>query len=300
MRILCLGSLNMDYIYQVSHIVQPGETLTSEKLDVLSGGKGLNQAIAMGRTGMNVCLAGRIGADGQWLLDGLETYGVDASRVQTVDVSTGKAMIQVAADGQNCILLYPGANRQMTEAFIDGVLDEFGEGDMLVLQNEVNLLDYMIDRAYEKKMRIILNPSPFDAHIEKCALEKVSYFFVNETEGQQMTGESAPEAILDTMAERYPESGVILTLGGDGSWYSDRSCRVFQDIVKTEVVDTTGAGDTFSGYFIQGIASGRDIKETMETAALAASITVSRVGAAHAIPSMDEVAAMRKKKGFEK
>lgn len=254
----------------------------------------------MGRTGMNVCLAGRIGADGQWLLDGLETYGVDASRVQTVDVSTGKAMIQVAADGQNCILLYPGANRQMTEAFIDGVLDEFGEGDMLVLQNEVNLLDYMIDRAYEKKMRIILNPSPFDAHIEKCALEKVSYFFVNETEGQQMTGESAPEAILDTMAERYPESGVILTLGGDGSWYSDRNCRVFQDIVKTEVVDTTGAGDTFSGYFIQGIASGRDIKETMETAALAASITVSRVGAAHAIPSMDEVAAMRKKKGFEK
>ena len=92
MRILCLGSLNMDYIYQVSHIVQPGETLTSEKLDVLSGGKGLNQAIAMGRTGMNVCLAGRIGADGQWLLDGLETYGVDASRVQTVDVSTGKAI----------------------------------------------------------------------------------------------------------------------------------------------------------------------------------------------------------------
>lgn len=300
MNILCFGSLNMDYIYQVPHIVRPGETLTSEKLDVLSGGKGLNQAIAMAKTGMKVSLAGCIGADGQWLLDGLEAYGVDASRVRVVEASTGKAMIQVSGDGQNCILLYPGANRQMTQRFIDEVLEDFSEGDMIVLQNEVNLLDYMIDRASEKKMEIVLNPSPFDSHIEKCHLEKVRYFFVNETEGQQMTGETDPEKILDVMGRRYPESGIILTLGGEGSWYSDKNQRVFQNVIKTEVVDTTGAGDTFSGYFIQEITSGTGEKRALETAALAASITVSRVGAAHAIPSMKEVIQMRKKKGFEK
>ena len=300
MRILCLGSLNMDYIYQVSHIVQPGETLTSEKLDVLSGGKGLNQSIALAKAGVPVYHAGIVGTDGDILLDACKEAGVNTKYIRRLPVKGGHTMIQVDKNAQNCIILYGGTNQMQTKEFVDEVLADFGEGDYLILQNEINMLDYIIDQAYEKKMKIVMNPSPFDAHIEKCALEKVSYFFVNETEGQQMTGESAPEAILDTMAERYPESGVILTLGGDGSWYSDRSCRVFQDIVKTEVVDTTGSGDTFSGYFIQGIASGRDIKETMETAALAASITVSRVGAAHAIPSMDEVAAMRKKKGFEK
>lgn len=289
MKILNFGSLNIDYVYRMPHIVESGETITSRSLSVFCGGKGLNQSIAMARAGLLVYHGGLIGHDGQKLLDGLEKSGVNTDEVKVIGVPTGNAIIQVDDDGQNCILLYPGANREMTEDFVDEVLSHFSAGDIIVLQNEINRLDQIIDKAYEKKMTVYLNPSPFDEKVMACDLKKVSWFFINETEGRQMTGEKEAGAILDRMKSLWPESRTVLTMGSKGCWYGDKKIRVYQKIFETKTVDTTAAGDTFTGYFIQAVVNGKEVKKALEQAALAASMAVSRTGASDSIPTMEEV-----------
>lgn len=125
------------------------------------------------------------------------------------------------------------------------------------MQNEINELDYIIDRAYEKHMMIILNPSPFDNALENCDLSKISLFLMNEIEGFQITGEKEPDKILTKVKALYPKAKVVLTLGGDGSVYQDETGIYRQGIFKVKAVDTTAAGDTFTGYFISSIIDGR-------------------------------------------
>lgn len=162
MKILNFGSLNIDYTYSVDHIVHPGETITSGSLEVFPGGKGLNQSIALARAGADVYHAGLIGEDGIFLRDLCRESGVKTGYIRETETRTGNAIIQVSEKGENCIILYPGANREQTEEYIDEVLKGFGEGDVLLLQNEINLLDYLISKGAEKGMKIVLNPSPFD------------------------------------------------------------------------------------------------------------------------------------------
>lgn len=198
-------------------------------------------------------------------------------------------MIQVDKDGQNCILLYGGANRSITREFVDEVLSAFDKGDIILLQNEINELDYIIDRAYEKGMMIILNPSPYDDKLKNCDMSKVSLFLVNEIEGYQITGEREPERILAAVKEKYPSAKIVLTLGGDGSVYQDETGIYHQGIFKVKAVDTTAAGDTFTGYFISSIIDGMPVKEGLEMAAKASAIAVSRSGATASIPMKREV-----------
>ena len=198
-------------------------------------------------------------------------------------------MIQVDKDGQNCILLYGGANRSITCEFVDGVLGAFDKGDIILLQNEINELDYIIEHAYEKGMMIILNPSPYDDKLKNCDMSKVSLFLVNEIEGYQITGEREPERILAAVKEKYPSAKIVLTLGGDGSVYQDETGIYHQGIFKVKAVDTTAAGDTFTGYFISSIIDGMPVKEGLEMAAKASAIAVSRPGATASIPMKQEV-----------
>lgn len=289
MKVLNFGSLNLDYVYQVESILIPGETQASKSRQIFCGGKGLNQSIALAKAGIPVYHAGLIGEDGEPLLEVCKENGVNTEFIRQIPGPCGHTVIQVDRNGQNCILLYGGSNRSMTKEFVDSVLDSFDEGDIILLQNEINELDYIIDRAYEKKMMIILNPSPFDSALEKCDLSKISLFLMNEIEGFQITGEKEPDRILAKVKELYPKAKVVLTLGGDGSVYQDETGIYRQGIFKVKAVDTTAAGDTFTGYFISSVIDGMPVQDGLKLAAKASAIAVSRPGATASIPVRSEV-----------
>ena len=275
MKVLNYGSLNVDYVYSVDHIIVGGETQHSSKLEVFSGGKGLNQSIALAKAGVPVYHAGIVGSDGDILLDACKEAGVNTKYIRRLPVKGGHTMIQVDKNAQNCIILYGGTNQMQTREFVDEVLADFGEGDYLLLQNEINMLDYIIDQAYEK--------------LNTCDLGKIYLFLLNEIESEQITGYKDKDQILDAMAEKFPNARFVLTLGSDGAVYYDGKEKIFQDIFKVKALDTTAAGDTFTGYFIAAVIEGRSVQEALRMAAKASSIAVSRPGATPSIPAMDEV-----------
>lgn len=289
MKILNFGSLNIDYTYRVSHIVAPGETLASKKLEIFPGGKGLNQSIALAKAGAKVWHAGMIGEDGRFLQEICQEAGVNTSLIREIGVRTGNAIIQVSDQGQNSILLFAGANRENTESYMEEVLRSFSAGDYLLLQNEINGIDLLIDKAKARGMKVILNPSPYDEHVEACDLSKVDLFFLNEVEGEQITGIKDYDGILEEMRRRYPQAGVALTVGDKGAYYGDGEGVVFQEAFPAKAVDTTAAGDTFTGFFLATVMEGRSAKEALRRAAKASAIAVSRKGASVSIPTKDEV-----------
>ena len=289
MRVLNIGSLNLDYVYSVDHIVAPGETEAAEGRNTFLGGKGMNQSCALAKAGVETYHAGMIGADGGPFLEACREYGVHSDLIRTVEGPSGHAVIQLDKNGQNSILLFGGANQQLTEAFVDEVLSHFDREDMLLLQNEVNLLPYIVDRAYEKGMKIALNPSPFNEKLRAVDLTKISVFILNEVEGYQITGKKTAEEILEELRRLFPEAGIMLTLGKDGAVYQDKAQKAFQPIFPVEVVDTTAAGDTFTGYFLAGMAEGLPMEEILRRSAKASSIAVGRAGAVPSIPRRDEV-----------
>ena len=291
MKVLNFGSLNLDLVYQMDHFIRPGETFAAWRLDKFPGGKGLNQSIALARAGARVYHAGNVGPDGEALVEALQNAGVDTCFVRRIQEVTGHAIIQVDSRGDNSIILYGGANVRVTSGQIDQVLEGFEKGDYLILQNEVNLVGEIIDKAFEKGMTIVLNPSPMNDEIRKLPLEKVSFFLLNEIEGEELTGKREPEDILDRLLGRYPQARVVLPLGGNGSVYADGEKRIHQDIYKVEAVDTTAAGDTFTGYFISTLIRTGSCREALDMAARASALAVSRQGAAPSIPTLCEVCA---------
>ncbi|MCM1136664.1 MAG: ribokinase [Clostridium sp.] len=289
MKVLNFGSLNLDYVYQVERILIPGETQAAKSRNIFCGGKGLNQSVALAKAGAKIYHAGLIGDEGEILLETCRDSGVDTRFIKKIPGATGHTVIQVDKHGQNSILLFGGANRSITEEFVDFVLEHFKKDDILLLQNEINNLGYIIDEAYKKGMFIILNPSPYDAALSACDLSKVKLFFINEVEGAQITGKEEPEEILGGMGKLYPEAGIVLTLGGDGSMYQDKTGIYRQGIYEVEAADTTAAGDTFTGYFVASMIKGLPVQERLSIAAKAAGIAVSRHGATASIPFMSEV-----------
>ncbi|WP_294507074.1 ribokinase [uncultured Victivallis sp.] len=290
-KIVCLGSLNLDHVYQVDHFVRPGETLNSAGYSVGCGGKGLNQSIALARAGAPVMHAGKIGHDGAMLRDTLMRAGVDVSLVTEGNTPTGHAVIQVDAKGENAILLFGGANREITEVEIDSALDA-AEGGILLLQNEINSIDLVFRKAHERGIPVAFNFAPFDPEDAKqLPLGLLSYLIVNEIEGAGVAGVEDPKAILVALKSNYPECRVILTLGKAGSAFlDDDGAMVMLPPYPAEVVDTTSAGDTFIGYLFAGLLEGMALKEAMELATRASAITVSRPGAADSIPFRSELA----------
>lgn len=296
MKVLCFGSLNIDYTYKVDHFVKKGETLSSGSLQVFSGGKGLNQSIALARAGAETYHAGSIGEDGRFLLEQLQDAGVDTRYVTVLEtVRTGNAIIQNDKEGDNCILLYGGANQAVTTDQADAVLEHFRKGDFLVLQNEINELAYIMERAHERGMKIVLNPSPMDEKIQGLPLGYVDYFMLNEIEASQILGQEMRGAegvdLAKGILDRFADSAVVLTMGEHGSVYMDSSETITQPVYPAETVDTTAAGDTFTGFFIGGILRGLTIRQAMDMASKAASIAVTRRGAAPSIPDLQEVGA---------
>ncbi len=328
MKVLNFGSLNLDYVYKVDHFVQPGETLSAVSQTVNPGGKGLNQSIALARAGAEVFHAGCTGTGGEMLRALLQENGVDTSLLEETGELQGNAVIQVAPSGENCILLFGGSNQCITAEQIDRTLSEFSAGDWLVLQNEINMLPEIVDKAFEKGMIIVLNPSPYNEKLLDVDFGKLSWLLMNEVEAGQIaesvepagaglgaagmeksglvysenseTGpdpkDADPVDAWNLLHGRYPGLSVLITLGKAGSMAfrvledgSVESAR--QDAFRVQAVDTTAAGDTYTGYFIGGLLEGLPLKECMRRASMASAISVTRPGAAGSIPSRAEVEA---------
>ena len=289
MKVLNFGSLNIDYVYKVDHFVRPGETILSDNISVFCGGKGLNQSIALAKAGAYVYHAGKVGHDGSLLINQLKECGVNTDYIQCHSGRSGHAIVQVDKRGQNCIILHGGANQTMTREYIDSVLENFDEGDIILLQNEINMLDYIINKAYKKGMKIALNPSPIDSFIIELNLKYISWLILNEIEGKEITGQSESHTIVDTLLKRYSNLTVVLTLGKKGVLYKSKEETYMHSAYNVPVVDTTGAGDTFTGYFLAGISNNLTVKEILKLASIASSIAVSRNGASDSIPFKQEV-----------
>lgn len=288
MKVLNIGSLNLDYVYSVPHIVGAGETLASRDMNIYLGGKGINQSIALAKAGADVYHCGMIGDDGTVFLDACKEYGVNSDYIKQTDTKTGHAIIQIDDNAQNCILIYGGANQQLTKEFIDDVIDKFDKGDILLLQNEVNDIAYIVDKAYEKGLTIALNPSPYNEKLDAVDMSKISIFLLNEVEGEQITGAKEPDEIIKSLLEYFPEARIVLTLGGDGAVYADKDTQITQPVFKVNAVDTTAAGDTFTGDFLAGIIEGMPVADILRMSAKASSIAVTRKGAIPSIPYRSE------------
>ena len=290
MKILSFGSMNIDNTYSVDEFVQPGETMTAKNLSKFCGGKGLNQSIALAAAGADVAHFGCVGEDGDILLDMLKSRGVNTDSVIKIDnITSGHAIIQVDSHGQNSILLYPGANRRMTPELIDRELEKYSCGDWLLIQNETNCLEYIMRAANKKGMKIAFNPSPMDGTVSTLPRELVDLFLVNEIEGAAVTGKEITEEITAEFEKLFPNAAVILTLGKKGSIFKSEKDMLFQPSYCGTVKDTTGAGDTYTGFFIANYIKGVSPQECMRIAAMASTVQISRDGAAIAIPTKQEV-----------
>ena len=182
MKILNFGSCNIDFVYKLDHIVTIGETETSNSKPVFPGGKGLNQSVALAKAGMEGYHAGCIGSEGDLLTAVLKSKGVDISNIIFVEVKTVLDVIQVSRNGDNSIFLYSGSNAKITEEFVDEVLDKFQKGDMLLLQNEINKIDYIIEKAYKKGMCIIFIPSKYKDEIKNLDFNMLSFKIIKEVQ----------------------------------------------------------------------------------------------------------------------
>lgn len=289
MKILNFGSLNIDYVYGVDHFVGKEETLSSNFLSIFCGGKGLNQSIALARAGSQVFHAGAVGRDGDILLEVLKNSGVNTDFVTTVDGISGHAIIQVDQKGENCILLFGGTNQGITRKNIDDVLNNFGNDDWILVQNEICEVAYIMETAHKKGMKIILNPSPMDEKILSLPLSYVDILILNEVEAEAICKSSIDENNVKYLASKFPASSIVLTLGKKGAVYLGKEGIFRQGIFDVPVVDTTAAGDTFTGYFLTELSKDRSPTHALKIASIASSLAVSRKGAEPSIPTLFEV-----------
>ena len=290
MKVLNFGSLNFDHIYEVEHIVRPGETIPSGKYRLACGGKGLNQSVALAHAGANVFHAGKVGRDGKALIACLQAAGVNTRFVEVAeDAPSGHAIIQVDKNGQNSIIIHGGANRAILKEDVSRVLGNFAPGDCLLLQNEVSCMAEMIEQAKKQGLTIFLNPAPMDERVAGYPLDKVDFFIINEIEGRDLSGATEAQAIIAAMRTRFPGAAILLTLGEHGVRYADQQTNLAVPAEKVGAVDTTAAGDTFTGFFIAQKLAGHSIESCLRTACHAAAICVTRPGAADSIPLLKEV-----------
>lgn len=289
MKILNFGSVNIDLNFKVDHIVRPGETISSINFSQSPGGKGLNQSIALSNVNNNIYHAGKYGQDGEFIKKILEDNGVNTKFLEKSQKNTGNALIQIDKNGENSIVLYKGANYDIDENFVDKVLENFSKGDCLVLQNEISSLKYIIEKAYNKKMKICLNPSPINEVIFDLDLSKLDFLILNETEAKDISKHSNKDEIIKFFRKTYPNLKIILTLGSKGSIYFDKNQLIKQKPYLVKAIDTTGAGDTFMGYFVCLYFAGNSIANSLNLASKASALACTKNGSQDSIPDLKDL-----------
>lgn len=289
MAIWNLGSINADMVYAMPHLPAAGETLAALSLDRFLGGKGANMSVAATRAGSKVYHIGAVGPDGAWAVERLENYGVGVSHVIQADTPTGHAIIAVEPEGENQIILFPGANRTLNREQVEQALSQARTGDILVMQNETSMQAEAAQLGRQKGLRVCYAAAPFDAGAVQVVLPYLDFLILNELEAQQLqqaTGKEPGELGI---------KDVIITLGAKGARHIDGDSGAVRDVPALPVtpVDTTGAGDTFTGFVLSGLDLGLPITEAMDLASRAGALMVTRRGTADVIPTLKEVQTAR-------
>ena len=284
MTIHCYGSINVDHVHRVTHFPVAGETLADNDYAVGLGGKGANQAIAAARCGAQTHFIGAIGKDGAWALDLLSGAPIDTSGIALSDAATGHAVIYVDTQGENTIVIHGGANQALTRDQIDKALARSKPGDWWLAQNETNLVTESIVAANARGLRTAYSAAPFDAIATLAVLPHLDLLAVNE-------GEAA--ALRDHLGHDPDVPVLVTTLGAQGVMIRERGkdSAITLPAYKVTPIDTTGAGDTFIGTLIGALDQGKDLITAAETANAAAALSVTKLGAADAIPTTEEVTA---------
>lgn len=300
MKILNFGSLNIDIFFRVENIVKPGETISAKSIEKRPGGKGLNQSVALSKSFENVYHAGSVGDDGIFLIDYLKSENINTKYIKKSDKLTGNAIIQVDDKGENSIVLYKGANFDNDKKFIDEVLNDFSKDDILLLQNEISSMKYLIDKAYEKGMKIVLNPSPITDEIKEFDFNKIDLLLVNEIEAKNIANKDNIDESINYFMATYPNINLIVTLGSKGSIFVNKDEKIKQEGIKVESVDSTGAGDTFTGFFVSYFYQGKNVRDCLKFASLASALSVTKSGASISIPSLCDVKEFERKNVWKK
>lgn len=288
-KILNFGSINVDHVYRVEHFVRPGETLACDDYRRFAGGKGLNQSIALAHAGACVYHAGKVGQADVWLKNLLVEHQVDARFVEAIEGPSGHAIIQVNTAGENSIVIVGGANQLIMEADVKRIVAAFGPGDFLLVQNEVALVPQIVRMAKAQGMTVVLNPAPMSRAVLSYPLELVDLLVLNESEALSLTGESDAEKIGAVLGRRYPHAATVLTMGARGAMYFSSKLKLYQAAEQVCALDTTAAGDTFTGFFLAEISRIGDPAVALAYACRAAAICVTRPGAADSIPWRKEL-----------
>lgn len=285
MAIWNLGSINADMVYSVPHLPGAGETLAADRLDRYLGGKGANMSVAAARAGSHVCHIGAVGRDGAWAVERLTEYGVDTRFITMADISTGHAIIAVEPEGENQIVLYPGANHAISPDRIGAALSGAKAGDLLVMQNETNAQNAAARTARETGLRICYAAAPFAADALQSLLPFLDFLILNEVEAEQLYSETGMSPGHLGVAD------VIVTLGSRGARHFDTKKGESREFpaIRVDPVDTTGAGDTFTGYVLAGMDRGLPMPQAITLAMRAAALMVMRHGTADVIPDLREV-----------
>lgn len=294
-KIIVIGSMNADLVIHSPKMPQIGETLTGSNFQVNAGGKGLNQAVAIAKLGGNVSFCGCVGndANGEILLNELQKNNIDFKGFITEKAPTGIAMITVV-DGNNFIILDSGANAKLTPEVIENYTDLIAECEYCVLQLEIPVETVLkvCEIAKKSDTKIILNPAPFKELPNEIFLQ-IDYIIPNEHEAHNLTGiypdneENTRKAVLKL--KQMGVKNVIITLGERGCAYNVGDSILFEPALKTNVVDTTSAGDTFIGALVSKLSKNETLNNAIVYATKASAITVSRLGASKSIPYADEV-----------
>lgn len=284
-----LGSVNIDHVYHVPHLVRPGETLASTGYARGAGGKGFNQSVALARAGAAVVHIGCTGQDGRWLRAILADEGVHCTHLLEVSEATGHANIQLVPGGENAIVLHPGANRAIAANQVEEALKSACPGDWFLCQNETSLVPESMRAAKAAGLKTAYNAAPADRGISSQALAHADILIVNETEASELGKGSSIEENLRLIREKHPRMHVIATLGADGVVWSGPEIFLKAIPPACRVVDTTAAGDTFAGYCLAALLEGLPPAEALALGCRAAALCVSRKGSSCSIPSKWEI-----------
>lgn len=295
-KIVVIGSINMDLVTICERAPRGGETLLGKKFMQIPGGKGANQAVAMGKMKSPVSMLGKIGREGMGdiLLESMKKDGIDISNIEYCDETTGIAKIIVEENGQNRIIVVPGANYEVDSSYIDRHLDAIKNCDILVTQLEIPIetVKYSLKKAKEFGKITILNPAPATKLDEEIILNS-DYIIPNETElellsGMSITDEKSVINAADVLLKKGVK-GLIVTLGSKGCMYISKVERKAFPAYRVKAIDTTAAGDSFIGGFVNGLASGLTLEESIDRGTKVAAISVTRIGAQTSIPALEEV-----------
>ena len=289
MRALNFGSINIDYVYNMPHFVRPGETLAANRRDIILGGKGANQSIALARAGADVLHLGSVNEVDTWTIDFLKENKVNVDHISISDRPSGHAIIQIDQSGENSIILFGGANQAISSSQIEQAVEDMSSGDWLLIQNECNSVNLAIEVAKKKGMKIAFNPAPMNESVKTLPIRDVDLLFVNEIESAELADAQHQTEILSALQKRYPQTTIVQTLGDRGAIVSKNGCHFQKPAKQVQVCDTTAAGDTFVGYFLASVMKNETLESALEKAIAASAIAVTREGAAPSIPYNFEV-----------